>query len=491
LINCVFLAFLPTLSRTDHGEMMTLMILKRGLHLSQMLALVGRCLSIALIVMLLLALSMGDADAARKKRKATGPTGPNNKYAAIVIDFETGQVLLSDQPDKQLHPASLTKIMTLLLVFEALSERRLHLTDYVRLSSRAAAMPASKVGLDAGDSIRVNEAIKAVTVKSANDIAVALAEALGGSEAKFVAMMNDRAQQLGMKKTRFVNASGWHNARQVSTPRDMAILARYVIQNYPNYYKFYGLRSFYYGGRTTSSHNKLMNTYVGMDGMKTGYVDASGFNLVASAVRDDRRIIGVVFGGRTSRSRNDQMQKLLDRGFLTPVRSAKSKLNVAQLAPSVDEPVLPPVPAEIATLTPPSSALAPENMSALQNQKALSTNKFPPRKPISQPVQPMQRTIVGTPQPKGANAQSVVKTRGWTVQIGAYQDREASDKALYDAVKILPRELADHANPVVAPLKTLSDGWLFRSRLVNLTEMQAKRACSYFRGCLLIAPEPL
>lgn len=392
-----------------------------------------------LAIILMVSFCAPTAEAARKRAKFV----PG--YGSIVVDAETGQVLLAENPDRALPPASLTKMMTLLLTFDALAQKRIRLNDYIVISNHAARASPSKLGIKPGGRLNVGDAIKAIAVKSANDISIAMAEGLAGSEGRFAKMMNARAKSIGMTHTRFVNASGLHAAGQVSSPRDMAILGRYIIAVYPQYYRYFGLRSFNYAGRSHPNHNKLMNTYYGMDGMKTGYISQSGFNLVASAVRDDRRLIGVVFGGRTGNSRNARMAELLDRGFRIPTNAKAKKINLAGLSS-----------------TPEIQADAPAAI-----------------KPVRKPDYVEAVTTTETTSPE---------TKSWTVQLGAYQDRESTDQALVEAVKILPPDLA-RAKPVVAPIKTLQSGWLFRARLADLTQNDAKRVCTYFRGCLLISPE--
>lgn len=284
---------------------------------------------LSFLVIFALAMTAGFSDAYAKKKSSGNP-----KYASLVMDADTGVILSQRYADKVLHPASLTKIMTLLLAFEALDRGDIKLKDRIRISNHAAGMVPSKLGLPAGSSIRVEDAIYSLVTKSANDIAVALAEHIGGSEYKFASIMTARARTIGMNSTRFKNASGLHNRHQVSTARDMAKLARYILQRYPHYYKYFSTKSFTYRGHTYTNHNRLMNNYKGMDGFKTGYINASGFNLVASARRDGRRLIGVVFGGRTSRTRNDHMAQILDAGF-----AKADKIRIARA-------VTPPVPAQ-------------------------------------------------------------------------------------------------------------------------------------------------
>ena len=418
---------------------------------------------------------------AATKRKSTAPQ-PNNKYASIVIDAATGHVFSSTNPDKQLHPASLTKMMTLLLVFDAMEQGRIKTTDYIRVSSHAADQPPSKLGVRAGGTIKIEDAIRSVAVKSANDMAVALGEAISGNESRFAQKMTERARSIGMTHTRFVNASGLHSQFQVSTARDMATLGRYIIQKYPAYYKYYTLRSFTYAGRSNPSHNKLMSSYAGMDGMKTGYISQSGFNLVASAKRDDKRLIGVVFGGRTSASRNEEMAKLLDAAFKKSFPKTTPQPILVDAKGEATTPLL-------GAPQPLPTPSVPGELSPVREVEDTAAPTVPPRKPIKTPAKGVIISPPGNPAPQSLGTLPKNDPSGlWSVQIGAYQSREATDRALYIATQKLPSDLS-HASPTVAPIKSLESGWLFRARLGNLSEQEARRACTLFQGCLVLAPE--
>jgi D-alanyl-D-alanine carboxypeptidase (penicillin-binding protein 5/6) len=237
------------------------------------------------------------------------------RYAAIVVDAASGEVLYSRNPDSPRYPASITKVMTLYLAFEALQAGRLSLSDTVAISPQAAAMPPTKLGLRPGDTITVDETLRAVSVKSANDMAVALAEKISGSESRFATLMTLRARELGMSNTRFVNASGLPDSRQVSSARDIAILARSVMRDFPQYYAYFGQRQFAFRGQIMNNHNHLLDSMPGVDGLKTGYTNASGFNLAASAVQNGRRLITVVLGGSSTAARDANVQDLLTTGF--------------------------------------------------------------------------------------------------------------------------------------------------------------------------------
>ncbi len=245
---------------------------------------------------------------------AAGPAEAR-RYAAMVVDNDTGDILFSRNSDSWVYPASLTKMMTLYLVFESIEAGKIAPTTKLRVSKQAAQMPASKLGLRTGSTITVREAIGALTIKSANDVAVVVAEGLAGSEQRFAELMTARARQLGMASTTFRNASGLPNSAQRTTARDMIQLSRRLIDDFPGYYHLFSAPSFAWSGQTFRTHNRLMARYAGMDGLKTGYIGASGFNLAASAKRDGRRLVAVVFGGKTGRSRDAHMEQILNQSF--------------------------------------------------------------------------------------------------------------------------------------------------------------------------------
>jgi len=246
----------------------------------------------------------------------------NVRHAALILDVNSGIVLHNQKGDELRHPASLTKMMTLYLTFETLQTGRLKMSDKISISESAASVAPSKLDLDPGDEISVADAIKALITKSANDIAVALAEKLGGSEANFVRLMNARARDIGMSKTHFENASGLPDDDQVTTARDMATLALHLQDDYPAYYPLFATRTFSHGGKTFRNHNTMLNNFAGVDGIKTGYTRASGFNLVTSVRRSGRQLVGVVFGGESAASRDGEMRALLTR-MLTRASTVK------------------------------------------------------------------------------------------------------------------------------------------------------------------------
>ena len=239
----------------------------------------------------------------------------SDRYSSIVIDAASGNVLSAVNPDELRFPASLTKMMTLYLLFEGLRDRRVTLGQYVPVSAAASSMSPTKLGLLPGSLITVEQCILGLVTKSANDAAAALGELLGGDEERFAQMMTLRARGLGMTRTTFRNASGLPDWNQVTTAADMAVLARHLVTDFPNFYHYFSTPYFVYGGRLVHNHQSLLTSYYGADGLKTGYTDASGFNVVTSALRGDTRLIGVVMGASSSGERNSQMASLLDQGF--------------------------------------------------------------------------------------------------------------------------------------------------------------------------------
>lgn len=245
------------------------------------------------------------------------PVAHAEKYAAIVVDADTGEVLHARNQDDPRYPASLTKVMTLYLLFDALDAGEVKLTDKITVSRNAAAQPPSNLRLKAGDKISVEDAIYALTTKSANDVAAAVAEFLGGSERKFAAKMTDKARDLGLSNTTFRNASGLPDTAQLSTARDLAILADALLDNHASYYHYFQAQRFSWGGMTYKSHNNLIGAVNGVDGIKTGYTRASGFNLMTSAERDGRRVIAVVLGGASAKSRDAHVTELVESAFVS------------------------------------------------------------------------------------------------------------------------------------------------------------------------------
>ncbi|MHB1220050.1 MAG: serine hydrolase [Alphaproteobacteria bacterium] len=353
--------------------------------------------------------------------------------ASIIVDGTTGELLYSDNPDAQSYPASLTKMMTLYMTFEALQAKKLTLNTRLPVSKAAAAQAPSKLYLEPGETITVEDAILALTTKSANDAAVVLAEALGDTETSFAQVMTRKAAKLGMTRTVYRNASGLPNKGQVTTARDQVILAQALYRDFPDRYHYFSQQTFDYKGQQIASHNRLLGRYEGADGLKTGFIRDSGFNLAASAERDGRRIFGVVLGGSSSYARDVQMMHLLDRGFDTqPTLTVASRLN------------------------PRASMVA----------RPLPSN-LPTRQPIEQ-------GDAAAPKPHEA---SILSTAGiWGVQVGAFQRFVQAQLAAARAAEAAPEFLAS-ATAVVVPVE-IDKGMLYRARLTGLaTREVAEQAC--------------
>ncbi len=271
------------------------------------------------------------------------------RYSSIIIDAGSGNVLEAVNPDDLRHPASLTKLMTLYMTFEALRDRRLSLDDIVPVSAHAASVEPTKLGLVPSTRLTVEQAILGLVTKSANDAAAALGEDLGGTEDRFAQMMTLRARALGMSRTTFENASGLPDPDQWSTARDLATLSRHLINDFPGYYRYFSTPSFTFHGRVIFNHDNMLRSYPGADGLKTGYTEASGHNLITSAVRGGVRLIGVVLGASTNGERDIHMAALLDQGFEqmdVPVirRPASPRLMLIASARAAEPPARPAAP---------------------------------------------------------------------------------------------------------------------------------------------------
>ena len=434
------------------------------------------------------------------------------RYASIVIDAETGDVLRSRNADIRRYPASLTKMMTLYLLFEAIDDGKFSLDSKLKVSKRAAGQSPSKLGLRAGSTIRVEDAIKALVVKSANDIAVVVAEALGGTEVEFARKMTRKAKALGMSRTSFRNASGLPNRKQRSTARDMARLAQALMRDFPHRYHYFDDQRFRYRGREHRSPNRLLGRYRGMDGIKTGYIRASGFNLVASAERDGRRVIAVVFGGKTSRSRNAHMANLLDLGFTRIAENDAKRGRVryagiprppggsglAAPAPRFKPAAImvaaaePPELAEGDAAPPPEPAENVEELieavlgSPLPQPSPLKPGAEAPEAAAPKAAEPaVAEPVVAKPAPPPIKTAVAAPAAGgpWAIQIGAYESVTAAEIAMRRASVRAP--LLSDATTTLEPL---ADGrsTLYRARFLGLYKNDASRACKVLRS----APMP-
>ena len=376
------------------------------------------------------------------------------KYAAIIVDAETGKVLHEANSDTLNHPASLTKMMTLYMLFEAVEQGRMSMDTKLKVSKRAAGMAPSKLGLASGSSISVRDAILALITKSANDVAAVTAENLGGTETRFAQLMTAKARDFGMLRTTFKNASGLPNKSQISSARDLAILSRRLMNDFPQHYHYFSQDSFIYRGQKIRSHNHMLENYPGADGLKTGYTAASGFNLATSAKRENRRLIGVVLGGNTARARDVHMADLLDNGF--------SRLN-GQPETLIAAPLLHDSP--------------PLGVSEQVAVGDIDENSFPANKPASKKLSKARRAELA---------------RTWGIQVGAFGSR---DRALEQASTALSRmvTLYPDADVMVEPIRDAKGRTLYRAQVVGLQQAQTAMACQLAdvqtkSGCKALRP---
>jgi D-alanyl-D-alanine carboxypeptidase len=374
------------------------------------------------------------------------------QYAAIVVDANSGEVLYENRPDSPRYPASITKVMTLYLAFEAMAEGRLKSTDQITVSPRAAAQPPTKLGLRAGQTISVEDAIRSLAVQSANDMAVAVAEKLGGTEARFAALMTLRGQELGMNSSRFVNASGLPDSRQISTARDIAILSRAVMRDYPQYYSYFSAQQFVFRGRTMRNHNGLLGKMPGVDGIKTGYTNASGFNVSTSAVRNGRRLIAVVMGGSSAAARDSNVEDLLLASFDVLQKRANGDRSVS-VARSLFEPT-----AEGRVTRPPiGQGDAPQAGLHIE----LTNN-------------PARPAAASAPQGR------------WGIQVGAFKQQSLASKQL----RLIEQRFSSTVSKADGTVSKA--GTSYRAQFKGMAESQAKSACSTLKAkrhvCMVLPP---
>ncbi|WP_373235559.1 serine hydrolase [Cohaesibacter celericrescens] len=454
-----------------------------------------------------------------------------NKYAAYVIDVKSGKVLFSRNATSPRYPASLTKMMTLYMVFERLENGKLTLNSRFKVSKYAASRPPSKLGLRAGSSIRVRDAIYALVTKSANDVATTVAENIGGSEAKFAAMMTDTARALGMTRTTFKNASGLPNSKQKTTAADMALLGRALQDRFPKQYKYFSTSSFKYGKRRYGNHNKLLGRVKGVDGIKTGYTRASGFNLVTNVKTRDRHIVAVVMGGKSGRSRDNHMKSLIAKylskaktgkrqtALVVPRAGTASKANYIQLAKSIRLPKAKTLeisqPLAMASLAPSIPAFQPASSAQMAYANPINLAALPrenPAKPDQQatasiPVSPKPRMTTAAlampPLPRAANdpvgdlsthsrvSSTQVAPSGWHIQLGAAPSLAAANKILSQARAKNERLLLARVNHTETVEK--NNATLYRARFTGFeSKSSARDACKILQkqkfACLALHP---
>jgi D-alanyl-D-alanine carboxypeptidase len=338
-----------------------------------MIAFTSRRSAISIVSLLLLtvvALTAMTESAEAKRRKRGGGYSP--PYASIVIDVNSGKMLQGTNPDAARFPASVTKVMTLYMLFEQMERGKFRPDSPLKVSAFAARQAPSKIGFDAGDTIEVDEAIRALVTKSANDVAVVVAEAIGGDEETFAEMMTEKAHALGMKNSIFKNASGLPNREQVTTARDLATLGRAIHDRFPKYWRYFQTRNFEYAGRNYRNHNRLLGRVDGVDGIKTGYTRASGFNLLTSARDGNRHLMAVVLGGRSGRIRDAQMASLVE-GHLPRAHAG------LRTAPRIVE-ASTEAPAQVAAVVPGNTNQKPETRQLAQPDTRIVALKGPAAK---------------------------------------------------------------------------------------------------------------
>jgi D-alanyl-D-alanine carboxypeptidase (penicillin-binding protein 5/6) len=418
----------------------------------------------------------------------------NARYAAVVVDAASGEVLFARHADSRRYPASITKVMTLYLTFEALTEGKVKLDDVLTVSPRAASQPPSKLGLAAGQTISLDDAMRATAVRSANDMAVAIAEHISGSEARFTALMTLKAEELGMTQTRYVNANGLPDSRQLTSARDLAILSRAIMRDFPQYYRYFGLHDWAYNGRDYRNTNGLLAANSGYDGIKTGFTNASGYNLAASAVRDGKRLVAIVLGGRSSATRNAHLAELMDIGFEVQNRRANGeRIAVAQvvfeqrgfgIGPDNAGPITyASVQSEDGEATAPSSGVAYTAATLTTPAPTRVTPAPSQRGTGSGDVTAVLNGGTGTAAPPARRLAATAPARTpppaprapagrWVVQVGAFRDEGVARDWLTEVNRRFRPQFTGAER-----LVHTADGW-YRSRFTGMTEDAARAACA-------------
>jgi D-alanyl-D-alanine carboxypeptidase len=459
------------------------------------------------------------------------PAAANPRFAAVVVDAKSGKVVFARNADERRFPASLTKMMTLYLVFEELKAGRISLNTKIPVSAHAAGQPPSKVGFKPGQSVRVEDAIKILITKSANDVAAAVGEALSGSVPAFAERMTRKARALGMTRTIFRNASGLPDPKQFTTARDMATLGLRIQRDFPELYRNFSLRSYTYGGKAYRNHNGLLGKVGGMDGIKTGYIRASGFNLCASVERDGKRIVAVVMGGRTAATRNQYMARLIEDMFRTESLTRTGPI----VAYAGDPPGLNAAMLKIASLPPPLPRSKPgvevaENKAPLEavaraaegsdedaeaSVEAISADaaakvslaatiasfgeelKSPEGdadepQTISTSKSDVIAVSAAAPEAEASKPgkETVLVKSGWTIQVGAFPSQEGAHTRLDQARKSGIDLLSNKPGFTMAAQS--GDAMIYRARFSGFTETHAREACKVLEekglDCLPLAP---
>ncbi len=470
-----------------------------------------------------------DARGRRHRQHAAASESYEPSYSSIVVDANSGAVLQATNADSPRHPASLTKVMTLYLLFERLQAGKIKMSTEMEVSAHAAMQAPSKLGLEPGQTIDVETAIRAIVTKSANDVAVVVAEALGGSEENFAMMMTAKARALGMMHTVYRDASGLPNDEQITTARDMTILGRAIQDRFPEYYHYFATRTFSYGGKEFRNHNHLLGRVAGVDGMKTGYIHDSGFNIIVSMRRGPRHVLAVVFGGRTASARDARVVGLLDDTIqlasvkrtapplsegaeITEARAKAAKETVASISPTPHRPEPPtgstdpikPNPVKTFTVQAGAMQTAPLPPPLAEDRKLVrvegptkvttvivkrETLPMPRAKPGVLGVLPVK--VAGDSATVAAAApEPAAKPRsgGWMIQVGAFpEEKEAKQRLL--AAKDKAKTQLGQADPFTERVAK-GDKSLYRARFAGLDKDQAETACKHLKRneipCMLL-----
>ena len=391
--------------------------------------------------------------------------------STLVADVQSGYVLHAKNADKHQYPASLTKVMTLYITFDAIEKGLIKMDDLLPVSKHAARQPKSKLGLKEGSVISVKDAILALIVKSANDAAVVLAEGLAPSEEAFAEMMTRFSKDLGLTDTTFKNASGLHNPEQVSSARDMAVLAIAMINHFPQYYPLFSTKSFKFNGKTYYSHNGILLYYKGAEGFKTGFISAVGYNVVSTAKRDGRTLVGVVIGENSAQKRDKEMKKLLDTGF------AKAKKKQTELAAHGENPFIK------------KAVISRKNRDYYDPIMVASIERT--KAHVEELMSTGNRILLASVPIQSSEDNNILIEQGdyipadWSIQIGAFSDKEKAQKQAKDALDIL--------NVKTKWVNLTKHEKLFRSRLTGFESKEdAEQACAILKSksmpCLAIAP---
>ncbi len=398
------------------------------------------------------------------------------KFAAITVDARTGEILFSKDMDGTRHPASLTKMMTLYVVFQELKAGRITLQTPLQVSRRAARMAPSKMGLKPGSTISVENAIKALVIKSANDVAAVIGENLEGTEGAFASRMTRTARQIGMSRTTYRNASGLPNPGQITTARDQATLGLRLMRDFPQYYPYFRATSFTYRGRTIRTHNRLVGRFQGTDGIKTGYVNASGYNLVTSTKRDGKRLVGVVLGGRSAGARNAYMVSMLNKMFAraksgqtiaAAAGTSKGAVNPLAMATAVSKPAITPSAQDSDKLAEVAASAAEE----AAEDKAVADSDEGSEGEGSPEVLEAQL------EPQDASDGVITSSTGadWTIQIGDFASKNALKRGVSKLQTSRAKILA--GKKALAQAEQRGNRVIYKAQFEGFSEAAARQAC--------------